>query len=105
MRHRIFLVAPCLSLLLCAVLIAARAVTIHTSKSAFFRRGPTAYGVCSSGGFLSVARWHFDGPPLDPRMIEFANDYVLTYRLRDGGHGDVLGALGLDFFDESIGRT
>lgn len=102
MRRRVFAITSVISLLLCGLLIVGSSVTLHSTKEAVFRRGPNAYGVCSRGGFLSAAVWRFEGPPLDPRMIEYANDFVLTYRIPSGGNGDVLSAFGLDYFNESI---
>lgn len=105
MRGRIFAIVSGISLLLCVALIVARSLTFDRTEMAVVRRGQKAFGMGSRRGFLSAGVARFDGPPLDPRMVGWAHEFVFTYRGPAGGHGDLLSGLGFDYYDEVIGPT
>ena len=60
------------------------------------------YGVGSGHGFVSLASMEFSPSPRDRDLL---TDFVFGWRFHNGGHGDVLSALGITYDNETLSQN
>ena len=100
-RRKLFKLTAAISLVLFLAALMMRSASAERTRFHAIGDMHRPYAIGSRGEYLALGRMKFplSPPPRDP-MSDI--ELMITWRQRNGGHGDMPSALGWDFYDEAI---